>query len=805
MVLHNFKQIVRSLWRFKSFTSINVLGLCIGTAAVVLIALIADFEKSFDRFHTDGADIYRIVDAEKRASDVEYSAAVPYPLGKALRSELPGIAATQTHFVEEMNIRVGKGTPLNEENVLFADSLFFRIMDFGRIEKFWVAGNPATALMAPRTVVLTESTAKKYFGSGNPMGQLVRLDNRLDAEVTGIIKDLPATTHLPFGMVVSYSSLTRDFNAGLGFDQWGVVSSGYCYVRLPNEAAKGSVQAALTRIVQEQKTAKEDFSRNFSLQPLSAIHFDTKYELSNPSYTVSNKYLTVLMLLAGFILLIACVNYVNLSTSLAFAKSKEVGIRKTIGASKAQLFFHYMQETFLVTLAATLLGCLLAILLLPSVNTLMDKAVSARQLWQPEFVVGIIGGIVFISFLSGAYPALILAGFRPVFALKSAMVTPGKTSLLLRKGLVVFQFTTSIALIVCTIVIAKQVAFFQKKELGFSKEAVVEVELPENDSLKMQTFSSLLQNQSGIQNFSFCLGAPISGNDFGTSYKLPESTEKATDNVQLIPCDSSYLQTYGLKLIAGRWFLPGESKQKGAALVANQTLVKSLGYSNVADAVGKQIEIGVNHYKPTIIGVVQDFHVSSLHQTIAPVALMPYRFFYYAAAVRIQPSNPANTLAGIETAFRKTYPDALYSMKFIDETLAERYEQERRDFTLFKVFSVVSIFICCIGLWGLIAFLVVRKTKEIGIRKVLGASVKGIVLLLSKDFVKLIAIALLVASPIAWWVMRAWLNDFAYRITIGWWVFLAAGAATLLIALLTISFQAIKAAIASPIKNLRTE
>jgi ABC-type antimicrobial peptide transport system permease subunit len=382
---------------------------------------------------------------------------------------------------------------------------------------------------------------------------------------------------------------------------------------------------------------------------------------------------------------------------------------------------------------------------------------------------------------------------------------PGKSSAVLRKSLVVFQFTISIALIICTVVIARQMQYFQNKELGFNKDAVIELGLPSSDSARIARLKSSLQNQAGIQNFSFCLGAPITDNGFYTRFGTPELPENEDYEVNLLLCDIEYLDTYGLQLVAGNWFLPGDEKNMGTSLVVNEAFVQTLGYKNPADAIGKKITLGVNDYTPNIIGVTKNFHTSSLHQNIGPVALMPYPFFYYAAAIRIQPGNLKTTLAGIESAWKNVYPESPFAFAFVDETLAERYEQETKDFKLFKAFSAISIFICCIGLWGLIAFVVVRKTKEIGIRKVLGASIPGIIGLLSKDFLKLVLVALVVASPIAWYFMNKWLENFAYRITISWWVFVIAGLFAIAIASITISFQSIKAAIANPVKSLRTE
>lgn len=805
MLLHSLKQMIRSLWKYKNFSIINILGLSIGMAVVALIFMIVAYEKDFDKFHSGGEYVYRVVNQAERGGKIRYEATVPYPTARFLRIEYPGLQMTQIHFAEDASVRIANEAPFTEKNLVFADSLFFSVFDFSGIAGFRVAGDPIRALSAPNKAILTESTAKRYFGAENPVGKVIKVDAKLDVEVAAVVKDPPSTTHLPFNMLVSYASLTNDFIGGLDLDSWTFTGNGYCYVRLGPGISRASVEGALQSVVKKHREAEANKSEKYYLQPLAAIHFQPDFDGTNPAYTVSDKYLTMLLLLGGFIILIACVNYINLSTSLAFTKSKEVGIRKTIGASRLQLFLHYISETFLLTLVAAIIGMALAITFLPALNRLLDKSISIELLGHFRFVAAAAGTLIFISFLSGVYPALILAGFKPIESLKNQLSMPGKASTLLRKVLVVFQFTTAIALIICTLVIAKQMHLFNTKSLGFNKDAVVEVELPSADSAKIESFRSFLQNQSGVQEVSFCLGAPISDNGISTSMKAPELPENTDYSIKILACDNNYLDTYGLQLVAGRWFFNAEEKNLGSALVINESLVKTLGYQHASEVLGKKISVGINNFTPAVIGVVKDFHTSSLQQSIGPVGLMPFPYFYFAAGVRINPAGLRNTLAEIESAYKQVYPDYVYNINFIDEQLAKLYAQESRNYTLFKIFSAISVFICCIGLWGLIAFVVVRKTKEIGIRKVLGASVSGIVGLLSKDFLQIVIIALLVASPVAWYFMHQWLQDFAYRVSIEWWVFGVAGLFATCIALLTISIQAIKAAVANPVKSLRSE
>ncbi len=805
MIKFSIKQILRNLWRHKSFAFINLLGLSLGIAAIIVLFLIAQYENSFDSFHSDNYNIYRLVSQNEKTDGIEYNARVPYPAGRFLRDEVPGVMATQIHFSRNRQVQVPGQDPYLLENVVFADSLFFKVLDFAGVDNFWIAGNPQTALNVPNTAVLTETRAKEMFGNRNPIGESFKYDNKVELEVVGVIRDGPKVSHLPITILISFSTLNNELMGGLDIESWDFTSGGFTYVRLNDKHKTSTLESALQAMVKRRSSPERDHKEIMYLQPLTKIHFDPSFESSNPSYTVSSQYLKMLLLLGGFILLIACINYINLSTSFAFTKSKEVGIRKTIGASKKQLFFHYMLETFVLTFFAAITGVILATLFIPTVNSILGKSINLLSLSDPEFMAGGLLGIVLISFISGVYPAMILSGFNPVNSLKNQLAIPGKSSLILRKGLVVFQFTTSIALIICTLVISRQMEFFQKKELGFNKEAVIEVRLPTQDSLKRENFRNLIQNEPGVDQISFCMGAPITNSGLGVGLKAAQLPANSEYTTRVIPSDINYKETYELNLLAGRWFLSSEEKNVGSAVVINRALSKTLGFNNPEDALGTTIELGLNDIRPIVVGVTEDFHTSSLHNEIGSVALTPFPYFHDAAGIRINPGNMRNTLAAIEDSWRQVYPENVYEMSFIDETLAMSYKQETQNYQLFKAFSFLSIFICCIGLWGLISFVVVRKTKEIGIRKVLGASVSGIVILLSRDFLLLIAVALLIASPLAWYFMREWLQDFAYRIDIGWLVFVTAGLFAILIAFITISYQAIKAGLANPVKNLRTE
>ena len=804
MIIPGLRQVSRSLWRYKSFSLINILGLAIGIAALTLLLLLADYENRFDDLHRNGDEIFRVVSKKDRSNDHPFQAAVPYPLASLLRTELPGIKTTEIHYAAEMSLRIGKAQAFIEKNVVFADSSFFNVFDYSKVTGFWVRGSQTKFQEQPDKAIVTEKFAEQYFHNDDPVGRTIMLDNKKEVEVVAVVKDIPATTHLPVNLFVTFSTLDKNFVAGLDPQHWGVRSNGYCYLRLPEGTA--TVNSVLAKLVAREADGEDDKKQVMSLQGVKDIHFNTSFESSNPSYTITSNYVGLLVLLGGFILLVACINYVNLSTSLALAKSKDVGIRKTVGASRGQLFVHYLFETFVLTCIAALLGLLIATVCLPAFNSLMQKSVSLYQAVYFPYAIAALVALIVISFLSGFYPALVLSGFKPIESLKTATAIPGRSSSLLRKSLVAFQFMVSTGLIICTIVFSQQTKYFQTKSLGFNKESVVEVKLPSNDSAKMIAFKSALANKAGIRDLSLCLGAPISDNGVGTGFYTADKPGQI-HNIKLLPADHNYLTTYGIKLAAGRWFLPGEPvyKDSATAIVVNESLVKALGYTDPSEAIGKKITIGVNDLDLPIIGVTKDFHTSSLHDAISPVGIMPFSFFYYAAAIRIQAGAIGQTLPVVEKAWRQTYPDDVYSFNFIDETLAKLYERETRDYNLFKAFSGVSIFICCIGLWGLIAFIIVRKTKEIGIRKVLGANVAGIVALLSKDFLRLAIIGLCIATPVVWYFMNKWLENFTYRVDISWWIFPLAGFIAIFIAFLTISFQAVKAALANPVDSLRNE
>jgi ABC-type antimicrobial peptide transport system permease subunit len=812
MIKNYLKIAWRNLVKDKHFFAINFIGLYISVVVSVLIILIILHELSFDSQNTEGGlSVFRVVNHSTNATGKETQPVTPYPLATAMRVAMPDEKyISQIHRHEEGILAIGD-KKFHETNILFADSVFPKIFKLsvkkGSIEK---------ALAQPNYAILTEKTAEKLFGSPNEaIGKRLKLDNLLDLEISAIVENSPSNTHLPFNILVSYPSFSPDFTGGIPIVQWGANIAGFVYIGLSDKNQMAQIERNLVSIVDRNVNTQRGANTHceYKLQPLADIHFNKDYAEGNPSYTIDYQYLYFLGAIGLFLILAACINYTNLSTALAFKKSKEVGIRKTMGANRLQLIAQFMSETFLLTGMVIGVAAISAWVLLPSVNTFLDKNIPLSILNLPTVLLLLVMWIG-ISVLSGVYPSLILSGFNPINALKSKINASKSSTVFLRRGLVVFQFLTTQVLFIAAIVVAKQLHFINSKPLGFNKEQVVDINLPENKTSQLSSFRSQIMNIAGVEGMSYAIGAPISENQFGTSFNLKEryATEHLDVDMKLI--DNAYLNIYGLQLVAGRWFDDLEERisydtlpfrERKFSLVVNETTVKKLGFKKPEEVLGKELTLGLNDLSAPVVGVIKDYHTQSLHANVQPVVMMPFPFFYYNAGIKLSANNSAQTLAAIEKAWSNVYPNHIFESNFLDEHVLSLYKTEQRNLQLFNIFTFLSILINALGLIGLLSFVIQQKTKEIGIRKVLGASVAHISFMLTKDFLILIGIAFLIAAPVSWYLMNQWLQDFAYRTQIEWWVFAVAVLAALLIALLTVSFQAIKAAVANPVKSLRTE
>jgi len=799
---------LRNFIRNRNYTVINVLGLSIGITSCIIIFLLITYELSFDKFNSKYDHIYRIVQDKQSSGDTENSSTVPYPVTKAFRHDFPEVPLiTEVHYNDGEVVKVGT-QKYRVEKILFADSLFFEVFDFKVL-----SGNPKADLAEPGKVFLTKSLAEKLL-KGKDKGTL-KLANKLELEVVGIIADPPATSHIQFSMIVSMPSLNEDF-LGFELDNWNMTISGYSYIVLPEAISPSSLEERLVAFHKKYNNNGNDGSRNvFKVQPLSDIHFSKIYS-SNPgnSSNAESSDLVVMGLLGIFILVIACINFINLATALAIKKSKEIGIRKTLGAKRSQLTAYFLGETFLITFLSVLISLCVTEWMLSWLNQFLEKSMDMNLLSNPMLLTFLFVLIVFATLLSGFYPAVILSGFNPIAVLKNKMAASGSSGAGVRKVLVIFQFTIAQILIIGTLIIADQMNYFRDKPLGFNKEAIVNIPLPDDKAELRESLRTRLEANANIKMITFSLGAPTSDNNFGTNYSLSEKGDTELHQIAVKPVDRHYLDVYGIKLKAGRWLTEGDEKASRITLpkaerkyvyVVNEAAVKKLGFSSPEEIIGKRITTGVGKIDAEVVGVVEDFHIASLHEEVMPVVLMNFSYFYADAGIKINTTQVQETIKFIEKNWSEIYPEYNFEYHFLDDKLAESYRSDERTFVLFKIFAGISIFIGCLGLYGLISFMANQKLKEVGIRKVMGASVGSIVALFSREFIKLIVIAFVIAAPVTWYFMREWLQGFAYRTSIQWTDFVIGMVATLIIALLTVSYRSIRSAVSNPADVLRTE
>lgn len=696
--------------------------------------------------------------------------------------------------VSAPNGKIGKKFK-EETAVIFAGPEFFQIFNYP-----WLAGDPQKALAEPNAVALTKSEAEKYFGDWKKaMGRFIKLDNQVLLQVTGVLENLPPNSDFQKNVFVSYQTIKSLISTD-NFTNWGSVwSDSQCYILLPAGTTATSVNAFLVNFL--KKYAPTDKNHAYLVQPLSDLHFNENYP--PPSFRSITKGTVLSLVLIGvFILLIACINFINLATAQAIGRAKEAGVRKVLGSNRSQLISQLLGETFLIVLIAVLGALLLVQLVLPWVQPLTNLPENYTFITAPQLFSFLLGILVVVTLLSGFYPALTLSGFRPIEALKSKMSVQKVGGVSLRKALVVLQFSISQVLIIATLIAMAQMNFIQTKDLGFNQKAVLLAEIP--DDSVARTKIQLLRNKfaalPGVAQVSFNFAAPSSGSTSNTNFKFTSTAQDEDFPLNVKAADAEYFNTFGLRFLAGRAYVPSDTVRE---VVVNEMLIKKTGLKNPQEAIGKTIEFWGRKYP--VVGVVQDFNQASLRQPIVPIAMASQKNNFRQVALKVSGRNMAETQKQVEEIWSAAFPDYVYEAMFLDDRIAQFYEDDTKLAQLFKVFAGIAIFIGCLGLYGLVSFVAIQKTKEIGIRKVLGASLPNIITLLSKDFIKLVLLANLIAWPLAWWVMQKWLQDFEYRTPVSWWIFAVAGLVALVLAVVTVSFQAIKAGLANPVNALKNE
>ncbi|HTQ65357.1 MAG TPA: ABC transporter permease [Puia sp.] len=819
MLRNYFKIAFRKLTRNKVYTFINILGLAIGVSACLIIYLITNFELSYDTFHPDKERIYRLVAEMKRNKDDEGRkfGFLITPLPMALRNEVAGFESVSAFFNYYPKVTVQNGNSIKKfdaakfgegvSDVIVAEPQYFEIFKYQ-----WLAGNPAVALNEPFKVVLSEKEVQKYFGPISPeeaMGRQVIYNDSLNLTVSGVVKDWTGNTDFGFKDFISFNTVQHSFlKDDIDMNAWGMwnyFSQGI--VKLPKGTDPKQIEKKFASVVKKHVfTGKEEgAAAKVSLQPLSDIHFNSDYE---DAYTRKAHLPTLygLMGIAAFILIIAAINFVNLSAAQSIQRAKEIGIRKVMGSNRRNIIIQFLSETFILTLLAVILS----VIITNPVISLLYKFIPAGvklSLLDPSTILFLSLITIITSLLAGFYPAKVLSSLVPALSLKGQATKKPNQKSYLHKGLIVFQFTISLVFIIGTIIVSRQIHFIVNKDLGFTKDAIITIRTGYNyPSNKRMALAEDIKGISGVQIVSSHMETPTAKGHPGTFILYRGKSEMKTD-ASFDMCDMNYIPLFDLKIIAGRNLFPSDTIRE---FLINETCAKQLGFAKPEDAIGKPVEIGMNGGKGPVVGVIKDFNSKSLHEPIIPFFMSSFKRAERAISIKLATegkgiSHFQSILSQIQKLWKAEYPNEKFEYSFFDQTIARLYEKEQKTSALMNLAMIIAIFISCMGLLGLATYAAEQRTKEIGIRKVLGASVTNIVSMLTKDFVWLVAIAILVASPIAYYFMYKWLEDFAYKIQISWWIFVMAGAIAVVIALITVSFQAIKAAIANPVKSLRTE
>jgi len=802
MIKNYLKTAWRSLLKNRAFSIINIFGLSVGLTCSILILIFVYDELGYDKYPHNAGNIYRVMLSVTGNGDIAAYPDVDNAVAKGMQNEFPEIKSSARLSPAADFVKYNE-RQFKEEHLCFADANFFQFFSIPLI-----AGSVNDVLVQPNTIAVSQSFAKKYFGNDDPIGKSIAVGLRgAIYKVTGVYSKIPDNSHFHFDAIMSIATfhITHPTWSNLGW---------YTYLRLNDHTDPRKLEAKFPDLVRKHvvpeiqhdmgvslvEAQKSVNSFIFILQPLSDIHLysHTKYELEANG---DIQYVYIFTILAMAILLLACVNFTNLSTARASKRAKEVGIRKVMGSAKLQLVLQFLAESILITMLAMMLAIALMLFLIPYFNQLSGKQIGAEIFFHPKFILAIFAVTIVVGTVAGIYPSFFLSSFSPIKVLKNVII-PGGHRAFLRSGLIVFQFFVSIALIIATLIIYQQMNYIRNKKLGYEKEQVLYI--PDGRLLKANqpAFKQELLEDAGISAVSISRSVP--GDEFmdGTEIFPKNETGNGTEiHSNIFHVDYDYVRALRLKIIEGRNLSPDFPSDSGAIII-NESAVRDLGWKN-ENAVGKII-VRSGQQQLRVVGVVQDFNYASAKQKIAPLMLMLGNNFG-GLIVKMKTADVSGLLGRMKDQWNAFHPDGPFNYIFLDDKFASLYAGERKAQQIFTVFSVISILIAVLGLFGLSAYVVEQRTKEIGIRKVLGASGQQLLLLVTKDFLLLIGIAFLLSIPVSWWAMNKWLQDFAYRINIPWWTFVMSGAIAIFIAILTISYQAIKAAMANPVKSLRTE
>ncbi len=819
MIKNYFTTAFRNLWRNKTFSTINVLGLAIGISASLVIFLIVHYEFSFDKFEKDGDRIYRVVIDAKFNGQEGHSTGVQAPLSGAVANEMTGVEETipvmsfQGDGTVKVSIARDNANPViykKQTEIIFTNQQYFQLLPFT-----WVTGSQQVSLKNPFSVVLTESRAVQYF-PGIPladiMGRKITYNDDLTVSVAGIVKDLNAHTDFNGQEFISFPTIAKtNLKDNFMMDVWNDwMAYSKLYIKLAKDAPVASAETQLNAILKKyDKNAVRDANNFISLhlQPLGDIHFNATYQ-GFDQRIANKKTLYGLLAIGSFLLLLGCINFINLTTAQASRRAKEIGIRKTMGGSKTQLIFQFLGETLFITIIATILSTLLTPLLLNMFKDFTPAGLYFDLLHQPAILVFLFLLTLAVSFLSGLYPALVLSGYKPVSVLKNQAFSNTQHSrhAWVRKTLTVSQFVIAQFFVIATLMVSKQINYSLNADMGFSKDAIITFDLP-RDTVKGHA-PQLLKEIKSLPGVAIASTGFMSPADEGVAFtKISYDNGKEEIipkvNVQIRWGDPDYIRVYQLKLVAGRNV---EASDTAREFLINESYAHAIGFKNTPDALGKLLKF--NGKNLPVVGILKDFHDQSMRAEISAIVFANGNGSTFH--VKLQPNMGGNaswknTIAKIQAAYQQLYPSEDFTYKFMDETIAKFYTAEQHTASLLAWATGLAVLISCLGLLGLVIYTTSTRTKEIGIRKILGASVVNIVSILSKDFVRLVLLAFAIAAPLAWWAVYKWLQDYAYKTNMSWWIFAVSGLAMLTVAIITLSVQTIRTAVSNPVKSLRTE
>ncbi|UPK66705.1 ABC transporter permease [Chitinophaga filiformis] len=775
---------IRHLKRNLNYATLNIIGLTLSIASCLIIFLITKNELTFDTYHRKADRTYRVT-----MNALDFNPSVSLAVAPAMRTAFPELESVSQYWHRSDGLVKVDNTRYMEHEYAFADGSFTNIFDYE-----WLSGNPHTALSAPNTAVLTESVARRYFGNQDPIGKTFQLDNNYLVTVTGIIRDLPPNTGMTFGFLVSFATIEKEMKDAMS--EFYAIVGGNTFIVVPPHYDIKNIESRTQDFIRQHWGAQIAAEAKLLMQPLKEVHFDQRYI---QSATSSRNTYRALIAIAIFIIVTACINFINLATAQAMKRARETSVRKVLGAHRFQLIRQFLGETSVLVLITVALGLGIAHLALPQVASWLDVRIGIEQLNQP-LIYTLLAALTFvIILLAGLYPAFVQSSFQPALSLKS---TTGQSSrgLTLRKSLVFVQFLVSQVLIIGTLVVAKQMDFFRNQDLGFNKEAVISFVIP--NGAKREVLAQQLKDNTGIREMSFSTGAPSYNQSFGP-FSCPERGITKDDVVEIKFVDENFMKMFDMKMLAGEGIIATTVKDSIPRVVVNEALIRKLGIKKMEDAIGLNIMQGQR--KLEIKGVMQDFQSESKHKEKRPCILFNNPRAFNTVSVRLYPQHMPATIARIEKDWSALFPDDLFAYEFLDDHIAAMYKQEQKLYTAYRLFSGLAIIIGCLGLYGLVAFAAVQRHKEIGIRKVLGASIPDVIVLFGKEFILLIALAFLVATPLSYYLMYNWLGNFAYHISLSAGIFIVAILISVFIAAITIAHQSVKAAISSPLKSLRTE